>query len=149
MQSQFVSSAGLQSVDAAISPHVRSVPAMLTKFEAVDVRRRAVLEGKDEFMAGAIERAHAPIVLRPDDQVLQFRIVGASRLQHLAHVAPVHANKMDRTIDGMSSEMGEGGREEIRELFARHFTRRHCEVAVASVAEPAHIAVNRDVIGRR
>jgi hypothetical protein len=47
----------------------------------------------------------------------------------------------------MGGEIGEGGREETRELFARHFARSLCEVAVASSAEPAHIAFNRDFFG--
>ena len=66
------SSAGASSVHAAILPDIGAVAAVLAELEAVDVRRRAVLEGEDQLMPGAIEGAHAAIVLDPDDQVLEF-----------------------------------------------------------------------------
>ena len=58
------------------------------------------LEFADHFVLRPIEGAHAAIVLGPDDQVLHLVIDRMPRSQHLAHVAPVHADHQDGAIEG-------------------------------------------------
>jgi len=78
---------------------------MLAQLEAVDVRGGAVLEGKHQLMTGAVERAHAAIVLGPHDQVLELGIDGFASFEHLAHVAPVHADEVDRAIRAVGNQV--------------------------------------------
>ena len=67
-------------------------------------------------MAGAVEGAHAAVVLGPDDQVLELGVDLVARRQHLGHVPPVHADEVDRAVDAHLDEAIEGGAQELGEL---------------------------------
>ena len=69
-------------------------------------------------------------------------------LQHLAHMPPIHADEVDRAVEAVRGEIGEGRRQESCELLARHLARRHGELAMADLAEPTDIAIDRDVVRR-
>jgi hypothetical protein len=109
MQREFVEPAGLQRIDTTILPDVRAVAPVLAEFETVDMRGAPVLERKDQFMAGAIEGPYAAVALDPDDQVLELRVVGASR-QHLAHAPPVQADEVDRAVRAVGDKIAEDRR---------------------------------------
>jgi hypothetical protein len=59
---------------------------VLAEFKTVDVRRRPVLKGEDQLVAGTVEGAHATVVLRPDNQILQLGIKALAGGEHLADV---------------------------------------------------------------
>ena len=80
MKSKLFHPTGLEGVDPAILPDIGAVAAMLAELKAVDMRSRAILEGEDQFMPGAIEGPHAAIVLGPDNKILEFGIGGLARL---------------------------------------------------------------------
>ena len=112
------------------------------------MRGCAVLEGENQFVPGAVEGAHTPIVLRPNNEILELGIVRRARFQHLAHVSPIHADKMNRSIDGVGDEIGECSGQEGDEFAARHVARGHCELIMFDFAEAAHIAGDRDIVRR-
>jgi hypothetical protein len=89
VQRKLIEPAGFHCVDAAIFPDVGAVAPVLPKLETVDVRGRAVFEGENQLVPGAVEGSHAAIVLRPNDQVLELGIVRGSGFEHLAHVPPI------------------------------------------------------------
>ena len=92
---------------------------MLAKLNGVVMRRRPVLEGENQFVPGAVEGSHAAIVLGPHDQVLEFGEDGACR-DHLAHVAPVHADEVDRAFGAEPDQVLERGPEEAGKLGGAH-----------------------------
>ena len=61
MQRKLLEPASFSRVYAAILPDIRPVAAVLTEFEAVEVRGNPILEGKDQLMAGAVEGTHTLI----------------------------------------------------------------------------------------
>ena len=64
------------------------------------------------------------------------------------HVAPVHADEVDRAVAGDAGALGEHGGEEALKLAAAHLARGHRELAVGDLAEAADMAVDADVVGR-
>src|ERR1700704_5091436 len=98
------------------------------------MRSRAVLPHKDELVLGAIECAHSGVGLIPDADVLKLRVVGVSRCKHFAHMAPIHADLVDRTIRRITAEQGIYTGEEGRELTFAHFPRSHGKFAVLDAA---------------
>ena len=79
-----------EGVHAGIGPDIGAVASEAAQFDIVDVAGSAVFEHEDQFVLGAVEATHAGIGLGPDAEVLELA-VGACGIQHLAHVAPVHA----------------------------------------------------------
>ena len=76
--------------------------------------RRAVLEGEDEFVAGAIKAAHPAVVLHPHDQVLELRVDRATGLEDLRKVPPIHADEVDRAVAGVCREaLEDAGQEPV------------------------------------
>jgi hypothetical protein len=107
---------------------------MLTQLEAVHMGPGADLEGKDQLVAGAVERAHATIVFDPNDQVLQLRVDALPCRLHFGHVAPVHAQKVDRPVHAVIRHVAEGYMQEVGELGCRHLAGGHGELAVLHLA---------------
>src|SRR5690349_6162116 len=97
MELELVRPAGSHRVHAAVLPDIGPVSSVLAQLKRVDMRSSAVLEGKHQFVPGAVEGPHAAIVLGPDDEVLEFAVDGAG-FEHLAHMAPVHADVVDRSV---------------------------------------------------
>jgi len=54
-------------------------------------------------MLRAVERAHAGVGLVPDTEVLELVDLAAGG-EHLPHVAPIHADLMDRPVDAVVGE---------------------------------------------
>ena len=148
MQGQLVHAAGLHGVDTPILPDIGPVAPVLAQLETVHMRGGAVLEGEDQLMTRAVERAHATIILGPDDQVLQRVVNGFACVQHFAHMTPVHADKMDRAIETVIGMVLQGPGQEGGELGSRHLARGHGEFAVPGLAGSADMTVDGDVIGR-
>lgn len=146
MQLQLVHPSRLQRVDPTILPDIGPVATMLAQFERIDVRCGPFLPGKDQFVAGAVEGAHAAIVLGPDDEVLQFVVDGMSSRKYLAHVPPVHAEEVDRAIKAMVSHVPEAVVQEGDELISGHLAGRHGELAVLHLAGTTDMTVDRNVI---
>ena len=109
---------------------------MLTQLKAVDVRSCSMLEDKDEFMALAIESAHAAIVLGPDNQVLEFGLGAVSCRMHLLQMSPVHAYEVDGAINCVLAEVLKRGFERDRKLANGHFARGLRKLAVLDFAQP-------------
>jgi hypothetical protein len=61
---------------------------------------------------------------------------------------PVHAYVVNRTIATMRRQIGECRGQERNELVARHLARGHRKLPMPDLAQPAHVASDRDVIGR-
>src|SRR5665647_13077 len=98
-------------------------------------------------MLGAIERAHSGVTLIPDADVLQLSVVGISGCEHFSHVAPIHADLVDRAVGRMPAEQGIYIGEEGRELAFAHFAGGHGEFTVLDATQPGHVAINLHVIG--
>ena len=88
----------------AVLPDVGAVAAVLAELEAVDVRRRAVLEDEDQLMPGAVEGPHAAVVLGPDDQVLELGVDAAPA----ASISPMCRQSMQtKWIEPSALKLGE------------------------------------------
>ncbi len=108
----------------------------------------ALLEGKDELVAGTVEAAHTAIVLSPDDEVLQFIEYRAARILDLAHVTPVHTGKVDGSINGNIRHVCKDCRKKGGELVVTHLARRHGELAMLDLSHPRDMAIDGNVVGR-
>ena len=129
-------------------PDIGAVAPGLAELEIVDVRRRAVLEGENQLMARAVERAHAAVVLVPDAEVLQFRVGLAAGGEQRVGMAPIHAHEMEGAVRAVPREVGESRSQELRELRLGHFSGGHDEVLVFDPARSANITVDLDVVRR-
>ena len=77
---------------------------MLTELKVIDARCAPGLPYEYQLMFRAIERAHAGVGLVPDAEVLELTVDLAAGGEHLPHVAPVHADLMDRAVNGVLGE---------------------------------------------
>src|ERR1700693_593963 len=93
--------AGYPRIDADIG----AVAAMAAEFDIVVMPRFAILEDADEFVLGAIERAHAAIRFDPDTEIEKIAIGLGSCAQKLAQMAPVHANVMHAARPAEGAEL--------------------------------------------
>src|SRR5215472_11608014 len=93
-----------ERVGARIAPYVTAVTAELTKLDVVAMSGMAVLEHEDQLVLAAVKRSHTAVVLRPHAQVLKFGIGLAPGREQLAHVAPVHTDEMERTLDAVAGK---------------------------------------------
>src|SRR5262249_61036001 len=89
-------------------------------------------------------RAHAGVGLVPDTEVLELVDLAAGG-EHLPHVAPVHADLMDRAVNGVLGEPLKDRLQEGRELDLAHLTAAHGELAMPNATEPTALAVARHV----
>src|SRR6185437_14488519 len=99
------------------------------------MRRRAILPDKDHFVLRAVKSAHTGIGLVPDADVLQFGVMGIASREHFAHMTPVHADLMDRTIRGKPAEQGIRTGEKCRELTLAHFAGSHRKFAMLDASQ--------------
>src|ERR1700730_17323765 len=135
MHGQFLHSSCSHRIYTVVVPYVRAMPAMLAKFESIQVRSRAVLPHKDELVLGAVECAHSGVGLIPDADVLKLRVVGVSRCEHFSHMAPIHADLVDRAVGRILTKRGVNPGEEGRELTFAHFPRSHGKFTVLHAAQ--------------
>ena len=95
MHRQLFRAPRLQAVEAGIIPDIGAIAAMAAELDIIDVRRRAVFEDRNQLVLGAVEAAHAAIVLAPDTEILEFAIDFTAGAQQGKQVAPIHADKMN------------------------------------------------------
>ena len=120
----------------------------MAKFDIVDMGLGAVFIDKDQLMLGAVEAAHAGICLGPDAQVLELGIGTGRGFQDLAHMPPVHADKVDRAIGTECLQLAKCLSQKVYELGSGHFAGGHIEFAMLDLARARNVAANLDVIGR-
>src|SRR5882724_5630903 len=94
------------------------------------MRSRATLPDKYHFMLRTVERTHSGVGPVPDADVLQLRVVGVSGCEHFSHVAPIHADLVDRTLRRIPAEQRVYTGEEGRELAFAHLAGGHGEFTV-------------------
>src|SRR5260370_37811447 len=112
------------------------------------MRSRAILPDKDHLVLGAVKRAHSGVGLVPNANVLEFGVVSISSCEHFSHVAPVHADLVDRTIGRMSAEQGIYTGEEVCELTFAHFAGGHSKFTMLDTTQSGYVAIDLYVIGR-
>src|SRR5260370_63719 len=78
------------------------------------LRGRTVLPHKNHFVLRAIKRTHSGVVLVPE-------IVGITRCEHFSHMAPIHADLVNRAIGRVLAKRGVHAREKGYELAFAHF----------------------------
>ena len=61
---------------------------------------------------------------------------------------PIHADLVDRTVDGVLGKTIKYRLQECRELGLAHLAAAHGKVAVVDLAKAAHVALDGDVVGR-
>src|SRR3984893_14761182 len=130
-----------ERVDAGVAPHIAAVATIAAELDMVLVRVPAMLEQEYELVLAAVERAHAGIVLGPHAQVLQLGIGAHAGGEQLAHVAPIHADEVERPVETEPGEEPESAGQELGELGLVHLARGHREFAVADRAEPSNMAI--------
>ncbi len=121
---------------------------MLAELEVVDVGCGPGFPHEHQLVLGAVERAHAGVGLVPDAEVLELAVDRAAGAEHLPQVAPVHADLMDRSVDGILGETLKDRLQKGRELGLAHLAAAHGEVAMANPAEATDMAVDRNVVWR-
>src|SRR5690348_14581018 len=99
-------------------------------------------------MLGAVEASHAAIGLVPHAKILELRKDLGPRIEELAHMAPVHADKGDSAIPAGSSSVPQGLAKEGSKGLRRHLASAHRKLAMASAAQAADMAIDRHVVGR-
>src|SRR5207253_224527 len=133
---------------AGVVPVLCPVAAMLAELKIIDVRRGPTLPHEHQLMLRAIERAHAGIGLVPDTEVLELAIDLAPGGEHLPHVPPVHADLMNRSVDGILGEALKHRLQEIREFGLAHLATAHGKIAMTNATEATDVAVDHDIVWR-
>src|SRR5947208_4948303 len=147
MHCQLFQSSRAHRIDASIVPDISPIATILAELKIVDVHGAPGLPHEHQFMLRAVERAHAGVGLVPDTEVLELVELAAGG-EHLPHVAPVHADLMDRAVNGVLGEPIKDRFQEGRELDFAHLAAAHGELAMTNATEPTDIAVDGHVVGR-
>ena len=134
-------------VDAWVLPDIGAVAAVLAELEVVDVRLRAVLEHEHQFMLAAVERAHPPVVLDPDTQLLRSAKDRCRGLKQLRLVPPVHEDVQNATWHRERAQVSARMAQEARERLRAHLARGHGELLVLDLAQAPRVPVDLHVVG--
>src|SRR6476661_7510543 len=137
-----------RKVFTCIVPDVGSITTVLAELDHVEMRCGPGLVDKHELVLGAVERAHPPVILVPDTDILEFGVDPACCVDDLCHVPPVHADEVQGAIGAEGCQMAKDGPEKVLEFSGGHFAGRHLELPVLDRTKPAHVTVDRNVIGR-
>src|SRR5688572_28013403 len=129
-----------KGVDSFIVPYVGPISSVLAEFKIVDVPSITNFPHKDQLVPGAIERAHAPIVLGPHAQLLKRPIDQAASGHDFHHMAPVHAHELDGAVTGKASKILEGREEKLHKLHLVHLARRLDELRMLYGAKAGDIS---------
>src|SRR6516164_10468077 len=148
MHGQLLQSSGAQRADAGIIPDIGPIASMLAELKIVDVRASSALPHEHQLVLGAIKRSHTRISLVPDTQVLELAVDLAAGGQHLPHVPPIHADLMDGAVNRVLSEAAKHRFQECCKFSLTHFAASHCELAMPDAAEPADVAIDRNIVRR-
>src|SRR5690242_14676580 len=62
------------------------------------------LEDKNQLMAAAVEGSHPGVIFGPHTEVLECAVDLLAGGQQLEHVAPIHANEMQRAVDAVAGK---------------------------------------------
>ena len=81
-------------------------------------------------------------------EVLQLGIGALAGGEQLAHVAPVHADEVERPVAAVARKEAQDAGQESGVFGLVHLTRGHREFAMADRAEPADMAVDRHIVRR-
>src|SRR5712672_1652397 len=95
---------------------------------------RAILPDEYQLVLRTVERAHSGVGLVPDTNVLQLSVVGITCCEHFSHMAPIHADLVNRTVSRIPAKLGVYAGEEGRKLAFAHFARGHGELAMLNTA---------------
>src|SRR5688572_30725515 len=98
MQGQILAPAPRKRVHRLIVPYIRPVAAMAPKLDRIEVSGASDPVGEYQFVLGTIERAHPGIALIPDAKIQELAIDRPAHSGEIVHVAPVHANEVDRAV---------------------------------------------------
>jgi hypothetical protein len=79
-------------VDTGVLPHIRSIPPKLTKLNVVLVRTFAFSKYQHQLGLGALEAAHAAVILNRHAKVQKLVIVLAARSNEISYMTLVHAD---------------------------------------------------------
>ena len=150
MQRELISlySVTRERIGARIVPDVAAIASVFSKLHVVAMRFATILEHKNQLVLTAIQRAHSSVVLGPDAQVLEFRVDFPSRGKQLTHVAPVHADEVQRAVSTVARMQNQRPREKAGQLRFAHLTRGHRELTVSDRAQSANLAVDGHVVRR-
>src|SRR5947208_7468049 len=148
MHRQLFQPSRAQRADAGIVPDVRAIAPMLAELKIIAVHCGPTLPHEHQLMLRAIERAHASIGLVPDTEVLELAIDLAAGGEHLPHVAPIHADLMDRAINGVLGETLKHRFQKCDEFGLVHLAAAHGKIAMTNATEATDIAVDRDIVWR-
>src|SRR5579883_2468943 len=148
MHRQLLLAAGPERIYPGIAPEVRAVASGLAEAEIIDMRRLAILKGKDQFVLAAIERAHTSVVLGPHAYILELGIGIMTGREQLSHMAPIHAYEVNGAIGRGAGEVAQHGPQECRELGLGHLDRSHDELPMLHPARPGDVAPDGDIVGR-
>ncbi len=90
----------------------------------------ALLQDEDQFVLGAVEAAHARRALVPDAEVELAEACCTGRGQHIAGVAPVHADIGDAAVDQGAVYLAVNLFQKAGELGVRHLAGTLDELAM-------------------
>src|SRR5262249_954445 len=124
-----------KAVYTRLIPDIAAMATKAPQFEVVDVLSAAVLEHENQFMLRPVKASHTGIGLRPDTKVFEFAVWLCGRLQKLADMAPIDADKMYRAIGAELGETRKGRLEKLGELIRAHLTGCHGEFAMLHLAK--------------
>src|SRR6266550_784827 len=99
VQSELARGGAVQGILTDIVADVAAMPAIAPECDIIDVRPLAHLEHVDELVLRAVQRPHAGVALVPDAEVFEFAVDLVAGRQHLALVAPIHADVVDGPVD--------------------------------------------------
>src|SRR5207248_9655786 len=144
MLCQLFQSSRAHRIDASIVPAIFLIATVLDELKIVDLHGATGLPHEHQFMLRAVERAYTGVGLVPDTEVLELVELAAGG-EHLPHVAPVHADLVDRAVNGVLGEPIKDRFQEGRELDFAHLAAAHGELAMTNATEPTDIAVDGHV----
>ena len=127
---------------------MRAVAAMSPELNIVDMRSRPVLENEDEFVLRAIKAAHAGVRLCPDAKIDRFEMGAVERRHAALDMAPVHTDVDKRAERECRAIELNADRKKSVNSAAVISPDGHREFAMAKLAEPGDMAVDRHIIGR-
>lgn len=119
-----------ESVEAAVIPHVRTVPAEPTELNVIPMRLFTRAEHEHEFVLAPIEGAHATSALYPYTRVEMGEGACAGGFEYLACIPPVHKTVNKRAVVAMKFGKCEKFTEKIDEPRFIHFTGGHLKVGM-------------------
>src|SRR3954471_1696625 len=135
MHRQLFQSSCAHRIDASIVPDICPTTTMLAELKIVDMRCAPGLPDERQFMFRAVERAHAGVGLVPDTEVFELVDLPAGG-EHLPHVAPVHADLMNRAVNGVLGEPIKDRLQEGRKLDLAHLAAAHGELPMTYPTKP-------------